>query len=83
MSLYQTLIMVVKHLEFAKQGYFEHMRDAWFFSAASLTASFCFFIHGLIPDAFSFTGSALIQSLNRRIEEKYAYIREQSKQNAV
>lgn len=59
------------HLDFAGQTYFEHFKDAIKYSYKSLKASFYFFIHALIPDVFTQSGSNCIHNLNDTIKEKY------------
>lgn len=59
------------HLEFAGQTYLEHFVDAMKYSGKSLKASLCFFIHALIPDTFTQSGSQCIHELSEIIKEKY------------
>jgi hypothetical protein len=59
------------HLEFAGQTYLEHFVDAMKYSGKSLKASLCFFIHALIPDIFTQSGSQCIHELSEIIKEKY------------
>ena len=53
-----------KHLQEKNMTYFEHMIGAFYFSLLSLHASVVFFIHGLMPDIFTETGSSIIKNLN-------------------
>lgn len=59
------------HLEFAGQTYFEHFKDAMKYSCKALKASFCFFIHALVPDVFTQSGSKCVHELSDTIKEKY------------
>ena len=52
------------HLTQKNMTYFEHMFGAFYFSLLSLQASVAFFIHGLIPDIFTETGSSIIRNLD-------------------
>ena len=52
------------HLTQKNMTYFEHMIGAIYFSLLSLLASIAFFIHGLIPDIFTESGSSIIRILN-------------------
>lgn len=61
-----------KHLTDVRQGYFEHMRDAWTYSFQSIIGGFAFFVHGLFPDAFVKTGSGYIAGVHATIQRKYA-----------
>lgn len=59
------------HLEFAGQTYSEHFKDSLKYSCKALKASFYFFIHALIPDVFTQSGSNCIHELSDTIKEKY------------
>jgi len=63
--------MRFKHLEDVKQTYFEHFRDALYYSFLSLQASVYFLIHGVYPDIFIKSGSATIFNINGQIINKY------------
>ena len=54
----------MNHLQERNMTYFEHMFGAFYFSLLSLLASIVFFIHGLIPDIFTESGSSIIRILN-------------------
>jgi hypothetical protein len=58
------------HLDDVKQTYFEHMKDAFFYSFTSFTASIIFMIHGIFPELLIFEGSNKIFSLNQILIEK-------------
>ena len=60
-----------KHLEFAKQTYFEHMKDSLYYFGVSLKSSFFFLVHAFIPDLFLTNGSENISHLNDTITKKY------------
>ena len=60
----------INHLKYAKQTYYTHCSDAFYYSYLSLKASFVFFIHGLIPCIYTKKGSRIIQDLNEIIIEK-------------
>jgi hypothetical protein len=62
--------MEFTHLKFVKQGYYEHLIDAFGYSFTSLKASIYFLIHGLFPDFFEFNGSNEIQNLNTVLTNK-------------
>lgn len=49
------------HLNNVRQGYFQHMKDAFFYSIVCLKMSVLFFVHGLYPDAFEDTSIELSQ----------------------
>jgi hypothetical protein len=59
------------HLDFAGQTYFEHFKDAMKYSCKSFKASFFFFIHALIPDIFTQSGSNCVHELSDTIKDKY------------
>ena len=59
------------HLQFAKQTYIGHLKDSFYYSFRSFKASFYFFIHGIFPDIYTYTGSEEIYDLNNIIIEKY------------
>jgi hypothetical protein len=59
------------HLEDVKQTYFEHFKDALYYSFASLRASIYFLIHGIYPDIFITSGSSTIFNINGQIINKY------------
>jgi len=52
------------HLEEIEEGYFEHMGHAFSFSRRMISAGFCCFLHGLLPNAFRKTGSNCIAVLH-------------------
>jgi hypothetical protein len=60
----------MSHLTKSGQTYLEHLCDAWSYSIKAYIASCVFFIHGLIPDTFIHTGSAIINSITSDISEK-------------
>lgn len=65
--------MKFNHLNRVRQGYFQHMKDAFFYSIVCLKLSVLFFAHGLYPDVFDDTSielsrlSALIRSKTNSI----------------
>lgn len=59
------------HLEFAGQTYSEHFVDAMKYSCKSFKASLFFFIHALIPDLFTQSGSKCVHELSDTIKDKY------------
>jgi hypothetical protein len=63
-----------KHLEFANQSYFEHLKDSLYYSAISFKSAFFFAIHGFYPDIFTHSGSDNTVKLADSIVEKYANI---------
>ena len=63
--------MRFKHLEDIKQTYFEHFKDAFYYSFFSFQAGIYFLIHGLYPDIFIKSGSTAIFNINGQIIEKY------------
>ena len=62
----------MKHLEFARQSYFEHFKDAMEFYGLSCKASFFFFIHAINPNVFEKSGSDTIYKLSQLIAKKKA-----------
>jgi hypothetical protein len=58
------------HLTKINQPYFHHFRDALFYSAVCVKLAFCFFVHGLYPDAFV-NSSIELSRLNTLIKMKY------------
>lgn len=62
----------MKHLEYAKQTYFEHFEDSMKFFGLSFKASFYFFIHAINPNVFEKSGSRTIFKLNEVIAKKIA-----------
>lgn len=63
-----------RHLEFADQGYFEHLKDSLYYSASSLKSALFFAIHGFYPDLFQHSGSDNTVKLADTIVEKYSNI---------
>ncbi len=63
-----------KHLEKAKQTYFQHFLESSYFSFLALKASFIFIFHAIYPDSFEFDGGLIIKDLNKLIEDKKAKI---------
>jgi hypothetical protein len=61
----------ISHLEKNKQTYFEHFKDSICYSGQAFKASFYFFIHGFVPEAFQTNGSDTIFYLNNTIKTKY------------
>jgi hypothetical protein len=59
------------HLEFAGQTYSEHFVDAMKYSYKSFKAGLFFFIHALIPDSFTQSGSNCVHELSDTIKDKY------------
>ena len=59
------------HLDFAGQTYSEHFIDAMKYSCKSFKASLFFFIHALIPDLFTQSGSNCVHELSDIIKDKY------------
>jgi hypothetical protein len=59
------------HLLYANQTYWEHLKDSMSFSYRSFKASFCFFIHGLVPNLYETAGSEQIHKLEKTIQLKY------------
>ena len=60
----------MKHLEFAKQTYFQHFFDSISYSFIAFKASFYFFIHALVPDIYQCDGSKTIFLLNNKLRLK-------------
>lgn len=60
-----------KHLVFANQSYFEHFRDAMYYSWLSYKSSIYFFIHAFWPDILQFDGSHTVFKLRDILIEKY------------
>lgn len=52
-----------RHLKEENITYILHFKRAISMSYKSLKASVCFFIHGIYPDIFSYTGSFIIKDL--------------------
>jgi hypothetical protein len=52
------------HLEYAQQTYYQHFKDAMYYSSLSLKSSFYFFIHAISPNNFQTNGSDTIKELN-------------------
>lgn len=63
--------MIFEHLEDINQTYFDHLKDAIYYSFKSFQAGIYFLIHGLYPDIFTKTGSAIIFDVNSQINGKY------------
>lgn len=63
----------MSHLKFAKQTYFQHLKDSFKYGFITLKASFLFFVHGVFPEYFTNT-SDLIFELNDTIKKKYENI---------
>lgn len=59
------------HLQFRRQSYFSHFRQAIKYSMLTCKASFCFFIHAIYPDVFQHTGSDIIVGINDEILQAY------------
>ena len=49
------MIFKLEHLEYAKQTYFEHFKDALFYSILSTKAAAYFLIHSIFPNFFVLT----------------------------
>jgi hypothetical protein len=62
---------IKNHLEFVGQTYLEHFVDAMKYSYKSFKASLFFFIHALIPDLFTQSGSDCVHELSDTIKDKY------------
>jgi len=52
------------------QGYFEHMKFAWSFGSALLTAAFAAFVHGVVPAVFSTAASTTIRRLHTELDTR-------------
>ena len=63
--------MRFEHLEGINQTYFEHLKDAFYYSFCSFKASIYFLMHGIYPDIFINSGSTTIININNLIIEKY------------
>ena len=59
-----------KHLQHVNMGYFEHMYHAMHFCILSARAACYFFLHGMYPDIFVFSGSGQIEVLAKLLEER-------------
>lgn len=60
----------MKHLKQIKQNYFEHFKDAIYFSIISFKASYYFLIHAIYPDIYLNDGSQTINYLKVLIDQK-------------
>jgi hypothetical protein len=60
--------MKSQHLTETNTTYIEHMQHAFYYSVRSLQASIMFFIHGIFPDIFTYSGSNIIKKLNKNFE---------------
>ena len=72
------------HLTIVNQTYFQHFRDALFYSAVCFKLAFCFFVHGLYPDVFV-NSSIELSRLNTLIKMKYneSKSKQQGKTNSL
>jgi len=61
---------MTRHLQENRQGYFDHLSDAWGYAFHSGMASLAFFVHGLLPFTFEHTGSSLNKRVHDDIERK-------------
>jgi hypothetical protein len=61
---------LTRHLRENNQGYFEHLKDAWSFSAKAASASALFAIHGIFPFTLEHSGSNKIDCLSTDLHEK-------------
>lgn len=59
--------LFTKHPTTVGEGYFEHMGQAFSFSAAMFVGAFACAIHGLAPFLFLKTGSNIIRRLHTRM----------------
>lgn len=59
-----------KHLQYTKQGYFEHLFDSIRYSGKALKAVWFFTIHAFLPDFYTYNGSNCIKDLNDLLQEK-------------
>ena len=59
-----------EHPNKAKQTYAEHLGDAMGYSMVSIFAGLMFFVHGLFPFLFEFTGSDWVIRLSKVLQEK-------------
>jgi len=66
--------MNFNHLQIAKQSYTEHFIDSFYYAFMSMKASICFLIHAIYPDICTSSGSKIITTLNKDIENKYKKI---------
>jgi hypothetical protein len=56
------------HLNDIKMSYFSHLIGALGYAVESFTASIIFIFHGFFPDCCVYTGSTIIDNLNRKIK---------------
>lgn len=47
--------------------YMMHLKECWHLSLQSLTASFVFFVHGINPKWWDYSGTALVHSMNKKV----------------
>ena len=59
----------MSHLDNIGLSYYDHLKGAFIFSYLSLKASIVFFIHGLFPNYFIYTGSDIILLLNNKVND--------------
>ena len=64
-----------KHLIKVNQSYCSHLQDALKYSWHAQKASLYFLIHGLYPDAYETSGSAIIKELSEEIQLKNSGIK--------
>ena len=62
----------IAHLNFAKQTYSQHFKDALFYSLLSAKAAVYFLIHSIFPEYFVSSGSETIETLHEIICAKKA-----------
>jgi len=55
--------LFLEHPHSVGEGYWEHQRNAWSFSAALLVSGVACLIHGLVPAVFVRTGSSTVARL--------------------
>ena len=55
------------HPQSVDEGYFEHMGQAFYFSAVLLLAAVACLLHGLLPGSFVKTGSRAVSHLHDRM----------------
>ena len=67
--------MFSHHLQIINQTYSEHLNDCLFFSFESFKCSVIFFVHGIIPDIFLFTGSNKLNKLHKILQNKKSKIK--------
>ena len=55
--------LFLEHPHSVGEGYWEHQRNAWSFGMTLLAAGIACLIHGLVPAAFTWTGSRTVTRL--------------------